>query len=554
MGKELARGFSPGFVLPWWQPEKAAFPNGRQWITVKSLTSYQQLTAIVKKSQTVAVSPIGVDGQAYFMAWDVDSRDPADVQALLGALPEGCQPLVSRSGKKGWHVWLFTTEPVPVDVAAAFAKAVAQRAGVACEYLPTGRNSRCLKWPGSTHPETGVQEYFVPLDDLADTERLDTPLILQALSDGHYRTPAAVVTAAVTEPVAVATAETNATRKTTTETDNLAANPVLAFGLAKLYGRRVNRLGQAFRCILPGHNERRPSAAFWQAHNGTIVYHCFHSSKHGTPEFLTLAETYAAVCTGRVLKLRPVEAARWLAALALRLGFKTRLAVAVEDKLASLSLVLHQLKLIKHQTTGLVYSPVVCKTDRPVVHKTRSGKASGVSVVEKVWRVFCNEAMLSAMGGFEEVKLSSRFLASQTGLPLELANRGMNLLAVLGIVEKVPGSGGTKGDRYKPGAATREEAERRLKALFPAGIDLRKFNRDLVRERLGEDIAAAVFRREPAAGQTQRPQSEPVVAGQQQELQEIVAKIKEAEEAGEMDEAFRLLAVYDALLKRQKVG
>lgn len=543
---EDGRGFSMPF---WWRPKKIAIHNGRKWRTV--IHSHFQFTAMVKECQTFAVSPVDVDGMAHFVAWDVDDHDPASVQALLAALPPGCHPLVSISGKKGFHVWLFTSEPVPVDVAAVFAKAVAQRAGVACECFPTGRNSRCLKWPNSVHPETNVVETFVPLDNLEDVDRFDTALILQAIADGHYRTPAAVVTAAVettTKPVAAATAK----NPTATGTDNLAANPALAFGLAHLCGRRVNRFGQPFKCILPDHEERRPSAAFHATEDGRILYHDFHA-RDGC-EWYTLGEVYHAITTGRVEKLRPVEAARWLAALALRLGCKTKLAAVVEEKLASLSFVLQQLKLLKpKQTTGYI-CPVVCKTDRPVVHKAKNGKASGVSVVEKVWRVFCNEAMLSAMGGFEEVKLSSRFLASQTGLPLELANRGMNLLAVLGIVEKVPGSGGTKGDRYKPGAATREEAERRLKALFPAGIDLRKFNRDLVRERLGEDIAAAVFRREPAAGQTQRPQSEPVVAEQQQELAGIAAKIAEAEKAGQMEEVWRLLHVYNSMLKQRKTG
>ncbi len=93
---------------------------------------------------------------------------------------------------------------------------------------------------------------------------------------------------------------------------NLATIPEIAFGLAELCGRHVSRIGQAFKCILPGHQEGRPSAAFCYGDNGTIVYHCFHHEKHGTPEFLTLAEVYHAVATGQIRKLSRVEASKLL--------------------------------------------------------------------------------------------------------------------------------------------------------------------------------------------------------------------------------------------------
>jgi hypothetical protein len=86
----------------------------------------------------------------------------------------------------------------------------------------------------------------------------------------------------------------------------------------------------------------------------------------------------------------------------------------------------------------------------------------------------------------------------------ELANRAVNLLCCLGLLAKVQGSGGIKGDRLTLGSVDVEEAKRRFGALFPDGnLDLRAFKRELVAATLGGEIAAAVFRR--GAAEAARP-------------------------------------------------
>ena len=111
----------------------------------------------------------------------------------------------------------------------------------------------------------------------------------------------------------------------------------------------------------------------------------------------------------------------------------------------------------------------------------------------KVWRALCDEAMVSAINGFSEVKASKRFLAGIAGVTDDVANRAMNLLCVLGILHKVPGSGGQRGDRYVLGNPSSEEVLRRWEALGKPS--LREFKKTLVEERLGPEIANAVFRR-----------------------------------------------------------
>jgi bifunctional DNA primase/polymerase-like protein len=69
------------------------------------------------------------------------------------------------------------------------------------------------------------------------------------------------------------------------------------------------RLGQGFRCVLPGHSEERPSAALFRDRSGCVVYHDFHERSGW--QYFTLSEVYAARVSGRVRKLRGPESAVW---------------------------------------------------------------------------------------------------------------------------------------------------------------------------------------------------------------------------------------------------
>jgi Bifunctional DNA primase/polymerase, N-terminal len=68
-------------------------------------------------------------------------------------------------------------------------------------------------------------------------------------------------------------------------------------------------IGRTFRCVLPGHEETRPSASLTTDKNGAIVYHDWHA-KDGR-QFYVLAEVYAAVISGTVTRLNAPELSRW---------------------------------------------------------------------------------------------------------------------------------------------------------------------------------------------------------------------------------------------------
>lgn len=530
----------------WWQPSRVAVYRGGQWRTYQNY--YTPTVATAKAVKSVAVSPIGTDGLAWFAAWDVDSGNPQDVRKLLAALPEGATPLVSVSGKKGWHVWCFFDRPLPVQTAVSFAKAVLLKSGVRCEIRPTGPNSLCLKWPGQRHPETGEVEEFINLET---GEAFDTAALLGALAGGMYRTPAEVVedytkqhgkAAAKKQdsPDAGTTwfAYGNHVDATWTPTeclqggtlDELAKREELVHEVMRLAGRKPVPLGKAFRCIL--HPEKHPSATWVRLESGHIMYHDWH--QRDDVEWFTVQEVFHAIATGQVKKLGKVEAARWLAMLGLRSGFATELVLRQREKCKAAAAVLVSLQQeSQHELTQQDSPTPSCDSPYPTWGLYLNGwlqsqQANGLMVgsmgeesystgvtkeagdwafINRIWEAVCEEVQIQAFAGFEEVALSKRFLARRAGVRPELANRAVNLLCVLGLLGKVPNSGGMKGDRFILGNVGLEEARRRFEALFQDGSpDLRRFSKVLVAAKLGEDVAAAVFRRgaeEPAANPCQ---------------------------------------------------
>ncbi len=500
-------------VPPWWTPARVAVcPHGR-WFSVRHDYTFSKAT------ETIAVSPVDRRGRVHFVAWDVDSAEPGDVRKILASLPPGAVPLVSWSGKKGWHIWLFPETPLDVQQAVQFAKDVQRRAGVQCEVYPSSANSRLLKWPGSRHPETGEVEVFVPVDSLNDTDTLDTPLILELLAEGRYRTPLRVFGGRMPPGPA------EVRGKLVSGLGEIVRSEEVAQGLLALAGRNPVPLGKAFRCILPGHWENRPSAAFYrEARNGTIVYHDFHASKYEDRkakrkgkrkrlEFLSLGEVYAALETGKVRKLKPHECSRWAAKLALRLGYTTTLVEEQRQKLtqAGGALAILQETDFRKESPKNINSLLAAAQDRfsggrsanNVVNsgETEEGDIPDWEIIRRVWEVVSREAEIRGFAGFDDMNLASRFVAREAGVSLYGANRALNLLACLGVLEKVPGTGGWRGDRFRLCPTSPEEVRRRWEAL--GRPSLRRLTREYVGEKLGEDVTKAIFRRTSEKGEPQ---------------------------------------------------
>lgn len=94
-------------------------------------------------------------------------------------------------------------------------------------------------------------------------------------------------------------------------------DPTFVDAARALLGIPPGELGRAFRCVLPGHEERRPSASlFVEPRRQTVVYRDWH-----TGVWYTLTDVYAAQISGQARKLRGPEHARWKLRLLVELGF-----------------------------------------------------------------------------------------------------------------------------------------------------------------------------------------------------------------------------------------
>ena len=88
--------------------------------------------------------------------------------------------------------------------------------------------------------------------------------------------------------------------------------PEVAFRIMALCGREVDRIGKAFPCPIPGHSEKKPSAALWQGDDegDAVVLHDFHE-READRRFWPLVDVYDSVKVGKAQQLKKGERAIW---------------------------------------------------------------------------------------------------------------------------------------------------------------------------------------------------------------------------------------------------
>lgn len=91
--------------------------------------------------------------------------------------------------------------------------------------------------------------------------------------------------------------------------------------LLRRAGRQWRPLGTAFPCVLPDHDERKPSASIWRTPDGGLVYRDFHM-RHGRGAY-RLVDVYAALETGEVRVLKAGEQVPWSVRMLSDLGLYT---------------------------------------------------------------------------------------------------------------------------------------------------------------------------------------------------------------------------------------
>jgi Bifunctional DNA primase/polymerase, N-terminal len=95
--------------------------------------------------------------------------------------------------------------------------------------------------------------------------------------------------------------------------------PDLALACAAVLGVPTERVGHAFLCVLPGHEEAHPSASLhWDPKTGALQYHDWHA-RSGVAWY-TLPDVRASLAYGQAVRLRGPSVATWQLRLLVEAG------------------------------------------------------------------------------------------------------------------------------------------------------------------------------------------------------------------------------------------
>ena len=95
--------------------------------------------------------------------------------------------------------------------------------------------------------------------------------------------------------------------------------PDLALACAAVLGVPTDRVGHAFLCVLPGHDEAHPSASLhWDPKTGTLQYRDWHA-RSGI-QWYTLPDFRASLAYGQAVRLRGPSLATWQLRLLIEAG------------------------------------------------------------------------------------------------------------------------------------------------------------------------------------------------------------------------------------------
>lgn len=449
-------------------------------------------------------------------------KTPADCTAVLEELNYlGNVPILISRNDDSYHIWLFLTEELPTEHRWFFGRFVTLAAGVPeADIYPDFDGKR---------PCSLNNHKFVPVDDLDDTERYDTPAIIAAIHDGLYRIPAELITNNLqfynfrSQPGGIKQRHPQKVNRPKPPWTEAFKHEDAGFRVLKLFDKeaRVNKLGKAFKC--PVHPEKHPSASFVLDSNGLVVFHDWHAGKYHLEDvFFTLPELYAALKMHTELrKLPDREHAAIGEELSYLLGYRNKYVLEVErwwcmgtQTLISLGVLsmtddLHGYnqsfrdstickRLVLHQ------DDTICK--RLVVHPCPADYLSLFRCMEqldsiaRVWIACVQNFIRDAVSGNTGTVLSKRYLAARADVPPATANRLVNFWCVLGLLEKAPiRKHGAKvcADSYTRGSADEAQIRRRWEALDkPTSLrEIIRINRHVVAERLGQEVANAIYRR-----------------------------------------------------------
>lgn len=112
-------------------------------VTYRTVKGLKLTDAIIKK-HLCGKKTIGIfycKGASKFLCFDIDDKDELKPRLLISALKEaGIREEdihLESSGMKGWHIWLFFSQPIQIARLVHFGKLMLERIGAyGCECQP----------------------------------------------------------------------------------------------------------------------------------------------------------------------------------------------------------------------------------------------------------------------------------------------------------------------------------------------------------------------------------------------------------------------------------
>jgi len=246
---------------------------------------------------------------------DIDDLDAAG--ELLDRLAALGGPVV-ETPRPGRHFWIRQREPIPNQPLYFRGRKVGE---LKSGYNRDGKPAAAyVLVPPSLHPDGKPYRWQTRRGLDAPLPKLSTAELF-ALLDADTATMPAVGFRPSAEPARYAYLRELPSDDSASRLRQLQASPAFVEGALRLLGLGDVKMGRKFCCILPGHEERHPSASIGQQADGAVVYRDWHAPKRGGPQWWTLGEVFAAKVTGQLRELRGrPEHAVWVLRLAIEAG------------------------------------------------------------------------------------------------------------------------------------------------------------------------------------------------------------------------------------------
>lgn len=280
--------------------------------------------------------PTNAFGQASWMLLALRSASEAEIKTWFEYDPECNYGIITGPASIGGLFVLDIDDPGKIPPGTHIPPTVAVKTGRGTHYyyrcsqeintktFPFGElkgSSGYVVGPGSLHPSGTVYEFY---DTLGPADIAIEGLPEWCVKDSCRASGGAVLLNTSETETGKRHRNNSVTMPDSFEQlEKLNQEPEIALRIMELCGRKVDKLKKAFTCPLPGHGERKPSAALYQEPGRPIVLNDFHEKEEGR-RMWPLVDVFASVKIGKTQRLPKGERAVWWLRALDELGYINR--------------------------------------------------------------------------------------------------------------------------------------------------------------------------------------------------------------------------------------